>query len=813
MIINKAICLVVMFSIVLNSFSLNSAFASQPINLTSENLTNKETINHVTLTGEELQWETIVFGQSTDVFFNSTGLSPEQLSQGEFKDRYGTILNESGSIEWFDNNFIRDMEGNNVASGSLVSDFEIESRGGKVTLAHDGITFYYTRIPTTYNFVLSADVTLVQLGPLGGANPNGQEGIGLMVRDVIGEPRREFTESGFEELTASSNMVTARLQRTVGTELYWCLFERDGVVLRSGNPNTITNRKEVFPVKPGDTFNVVLERHDDGFTVTYTDSEGMSKTVSSAFGADVIQRIEQDYMYVGFFAARNAHAYFSNAKITLSEANTKPTPEHQPEKEMPKIINLSPSSTAARDYTYATKFNYHGKVTLKVDGNEVVSNQPIEAYEPFKFEHRLVNNTTLFEVYFTPYEGAPETDPIKDILRVEINNDIRNPMEIFVSPNAYSPPRGNGTLERPTTLETAIRYVAPGGTIYLLEGDYLDERIHTTFDISGLKGRTKTIMPYNNHEVRFLGESSGAQLDGDFWHIKNFEIAGGNIRIRGNNNIVENMIVHSHINTGVQIGNGTGFDYRGWPSNNLILNTASFNHTDPRLIDADGFAAKLGVGVGNVFRGCIAFNNIDDGWDLYNKLEEGPNMPVTIEYSIAFNNGINLNGDISGAGNGFKLGGEGMAVDHIVRHNIAFNNLMDGFSCNFNPGAIIMENNTAFDNSRHNYIFRTNSFVKPENQGIFVNNISIRSDNGNINPDYISGNIHESNLFFDLNGTGSTGASINDLISIVPPAYFERNENNHIIINDFLVPILRSILGTGGAGYPFADYMGALEPK
>ncbi len=32
--------------------------------------------------------------------------------------------------------------------------------------------------------------------------------------------------------------------------------------------------------------------------------------------------------------------------------------------------------------------------------------------------------------------------------------------------------------------------------------------------------------------------------------------------------------------------------------------------------DADGFAAKLTVGDGNVFDGCISYNNADDGWDL-----------------------------------------------------------------------------------------------------------------------------------------------------------------------------------------------------
>ncbi|MCD8188208.1 MAG: hypothetical protein LUD57_06325 [Ruminococcus sp.] len=32
--------------------------------------------------------------------------------------------------------------------------------------------------------------------------------------------------------------------------------------------------------------------------------------------------------------------------------------------------------------------------------------------------------------------------------------------------------------------------------------------------------------------------------------------------------------------------------------------------------NADGFAAKLTCGEGNVFDGCMSYNNSDDGWDL-----------------------------------------------------------------------------------------------------------------------------------------------------------------------------------------------------
>ena len=60
-----------------------------------------------------------------------------------------------------------------------------------------------------------------------------------------------------------------------------------------------------------------------------------------------------------------------------------------------------------------------------------------------------------------------------------------------------------------------------------------------------------------------------------------------------------------------------------WPSDNLILNCTSYNNCDEAMEDADGFAAKLTCGEGNVFRGCIAAYNADDGWDLFAKIATG----------------------------------------------------------------------------------------------------------------------------------------------------------------------------------------------
>ncbi|EPV6066283.1 right-handed parallel beta-helix repeat-containing protein, partial [Escherichia coli] len=100
------------------------------------------------------------------------------------------------------------------------------------------------------------------------------------------------------------------------------------------------------------------------------------------------------------------------------------------------------------------------------------------------------------------------------------------------------------------------------------------------------------------------------------------------LRIAGSYNIIEHVIARNNDDTGISIS-AKDKDRLLWPAHNLVLNSDSYNNLDLSGINADGFAAKLGVGPGNIFRGCIAHNNADDGWDLFNKIEDGPNASVT----------------------------------------------------------------------------------------------------------------------------------------------------------------------------------------
>ena len=60
-----------------------------------------------------------------------------------------------------------------------------------------------------------------------------------------------------------------------------------------------------------------------------------------------------------------------------------------------------------------------------------------------------------------------------------------------------------------------------------------------------------------------------------------------------------------------------------------------------------------------------------------------------VEKCLAYNNGILSDGRSGGDGNGFKLGGDGIGVDHELFDSIAFGNMSNGVTSNSNPKCIV----------------------------------------------------------------------------------------------------------------------------
>ena len=294
---------------------------------------------------------------------------------------------------------------------------------------------------------------------------------------------------------------------------------------------------------------------------------------------------------------------------------------------------------------------------------------------------------------------------------------------LYVSPSGTDSAAGTATA--PTTLTSAISRISAGGTIYMRGGTYAYSSTVTIPAGSNGTSSARTTLSAYPGETPVLNfsaqtESStnrGIQLNANYWKIYGLvvERAGDNgIYVGGSNNVVERTVTRFNRDTGLQLGRmASSTPASQWPANNLILSAESHDNADSDGEDADGFAAKLTTGTGNVFRYTVSHNNIDDGWDLYTKTDTGAIGPVTIEYSLSYGNGTLTDGSQAGNGdrNGYKLGGDSIAVNHVVQHSLAYGNGHHGFTYNSNPGSMTITSNVSVANTERNFNFETGTSV------------------------------------------------------------------------------------------------------
>ncbi|WPX07997.1 right-handed parallel beta-helix repeat-containing protein [Anaerocellum danielii] len=369
---------------------------------------------------------------------------------------------------------------------------------------------------------------------------------------------------------------------------------------------------------------------------------------------------------------------------------------------------------------------------------------------------------------------------------------------IYVAPGGS--PDNPGTIDKPTTLEKAITIVKPGQVIYMRGGTYkYSVQITIERNNNGTSSARKCIYAFPN-ERPILDFSSqpygnvdsnprGLQINGSYWHIKGLEVMGAadnGIFVGGSYNIIEQCEIHHNRDSGLQISRYISSATKDeWPSYNLILNCTSHDNMDPdNGEDADGFACKLTAGPGNVFKGCVAYFNVDDGWDLYTKSETGAIGEVLIEDCVAFGHGQTSNGSATSSsdGNGFKLGGSNIKVNHTVRRCIAFNNNKHGFTYNSNPGSITVENCTGYNNglkvSGRNFYFE-------EGTHVLKNCLSYKES---ASSDLVSGTVINCVLWSNRQAVKPNGQLVtdNDFYSLTPT--ITRNSDGSLNLGDFLKP-------------------------
>jgi pectate disaccharide-lyase len=583
-----------------------------------------------------------------------------------------------------------------VAPGTII-DLETKNGAGKLADGHDGINYYYQRLHKDDNFKLTANVKVITFSnPDGKTAIYGQEAFGLMARDRIA------TDGDTSVWSSSMFMAGARgstawnaLYRDNRTEYIGGATSTNQNMPNTSTTGTISAFDRLGQTGTGNTATLTIERKNNNWSAII--QQGTNVKTYSIDNDIPLDYYDSDYIYVGFFTARNAHIEVSNVELSVTSAAADlPGPIIAQKAVTPSVTVRSAANTTSSDYNLVYTSTAEGTANIYLNSN-LVATQEVKANVPMTQPVKLgdVGSKNGIVVEFFPSTSQLYSNYERIVSPIPVSV-VQGFDTLYVSPAGG----GNGqTSAAPTTFADAVSKLAPGGTIYLLSGNY-----------GGL-----TLPRFNDGTAtaykKVIGQAgvkaTSLNVQGNFWHVKNLEVAGGSVSISGNDNRIEMIHQHGSTNTGIQIARGdaaTQPSLAYWPSRNVVLNSEAYDNRDASENDADGFAAKLTSGVGNKFIGTVAHHNIDDGWDLYAK--SVPIGPVTLDYSIAYANGHSLSHpDTNGGdGNGFKLGGEGVPVAHSISNSIAFANKSSGYTSNSNP-TLSATNNVSFDNGGANISF------------------------------------------------------------------------------------------------------------
>lgn len=291
----------------------------------------------------------------------------------------------------------------------------------------------------------------------------------------------------------------------------------------------------------------------------------------------------------------------------------------------------------------------------------------------------------------------------------------------------------NGSMAKPfATIQRAQDAVSAGDTVFIRGGNYrmIEDMIAkkdrlfanvTYLDKSGAPGKFISYFAYPKEKPVFdYADVKPAnqrviafQVMGSWIHLRGIEVVGVQVTIKthtqsecfenhGSNNIYEQLSMHDGMAIGFYLLSG---------SNNLILNCDAYRNFDNfsengRGGNTDGFGCHPRPGSkGNIFRGCRAWFNSDDGYDVISSSEG-----TTFENCWAFYNGFDHDFKSAGDGNGFKGGGYGKrAADELpnpiprmtIRFCLAVHNKASGFYGNHHPGGSDWFNNSAYRNGNN----------------------------------------------------------------------------------------------------------------
>jgi hypothetical protein len=277
-----------------------------------------------------------------------------------------------------------------------------------------------------------------------------------------------------------------------------------------------------------------------------------------------------------------------------------------------------------------------------------------------------------------------------------------------------------GTIDQPfATLQKGVNTAVAGDTVYIRGGTYYvttpaNSGAGITFSKSGTSDTNRIkywaypgevpVFDFSQMTISTTGYTHGFVVSGSWLYFKGLEICNVPMNTSSNNgvavtsggyDIFELLNMHHNNGNGIFIGSKSAGGHQ-------ILNCDAHDNYDPTSSQGDGQNADgFGVhyqtsGDSTTIRGCRAWWNSDDGYDLINH-----EVPVIVENSWAMGNGYIKSGTArpgAGNGNGFKMGSSKTGIRHIVRNNVAWKNAATGFYANHSSGGNTWYNNTSYNN-------------------------------------------------------------------------------------------------------------------
>lgn len=407
-----------------------------------------------------------------------------------------------------------------------------------------------------------------------------------------------------------------------------------------------------------------------------------------------------------------------------------------------------------------------------------------------------------------------------------------------------------GSFEYPlASLQKAQEKMSAGDTIYIRGGKYTIEESDISRIVSDLfacityldkSGEPNKLI----HYWAYPGETpvfdfsnvkpanqrvAGIYIIGNYIHIKGIEMTGIQVTItthtesyciysRGSNNIFENISMHDNRGTGLRHNNG---------GNNLFLNCDAYRNHDnvsenQRGGNSDGFGCHPNSsGTGNVFKGCRAWFNSDDGFDCIRA-----DAAITFDNCWAFYNGYSPSFESLADGNGFKAGGyaydEASKIpdpvpSNTIRYCLTVRNKANGFYSNHHLAGNTWDHNSAYQNgNNYNMVNRespeSDNINVPGYNHILRNNLSYNprsKDTSYIDNETCTLLTNSFNLSLQLTDADFVSLNQSELTT-------SRKANGSLPDIDFMKPLKTSLLIDKGTdiGYGYsgtAPDIGAFE--